>query len=366
MAEPKTPSQVQDVSPGGEKDHSRMISIAQSGPCLDTAQLNHLEQSFRKWAIDSPRSDVRVSRSRILLTFLLIRYTGAKLKEVLAVNLFKDIDTQNHSVTYGRSGSETGLKPRTVHLSVALCNEIQKLIHTPEFKRKSGRMPHLDPGFVRRKFYEQATACGFAKELGGPEAVRRARAIELMQGNLPLPAVQMILGHTSPSLTSSYVTFSKTDIQAVSKRFMEKESGRRTSARNTFFCKVKGVVKGDIQTRVELITLDGHPIVTVITNDSVNRLGLVPGKWITAEVKAPQVMLQSYDVSWAGSVENRFKGIVTRITRGKINTECIITVSESMEICAVISSAGPWISGIKKGDPVQALFTAVSVVLHMD
>jgi molybdate transport system regulatory protein len=147
---------------------------------------------------------------------------------------------------------------------------------------------------------------------------------------------------------------------------MEKESGRRTSARNTFFCKVTNIVNADIQSLIEMITLDGHPIITVITNDSVKRLGLVPDKWVIAEVKAPQVMLQSGDVSCACSVENRFKGIVTRITRGKINTECIVTVSDYLQICAVISSAGPWISGLKQGDPVRALFTAVSVVLHLD
>ncbi len=366
MADQKKTSLNQDFSPSGGKDHSRIISIAHTGPCLDTAQLNQLEQSFRKWATDSPRADVRFSRRRILITFLLIRYTGAKLKEVLVVNPFTDIDSQNHAVTYCSSGPETGVKPRTVHLSEALCNEIQKLVHTPEFKKKSGRLSDLDPGFVRRKFYERAADCGFAKEMGGPEAIRRARGVELMQGNLPLPAVQMILGHTSASLTSSYVTFSETDIQAVAKRFMEKESGRRTSARNAFFCKVTNIVKGDIQSLIEMTTLDGHPIITVITNDSVKGLGLVTGKWVTAEVKAPQVMLQSAKASCDCSVENRMEGIVTRITRGKINTECIVTVSESMQICAVISSAGPWISGIKKGDPVRAFFTAVSVVLHLD
>ena len=366
MADQKKFTQNQDVSPSGEKDHSRIISVARTGPCLDTAQLNQLEQSFRKWATDSPRADVRFSRCRVLITFLLIRYTGAKLKEVLGVNFFTDIDTQNHAVIYGPSGSETGVNPRMIHLSEALFHEIRKLTHTPGFKEKSDRLPDLDPGFVRRKFYERAAACGFDKELAGPEAIRRARAIELMQGNLPLPAVQQILGHTSASLTSSYVTFSETDIQAVAKRFMEKESGRRTSARNTFFCKVTNIVNADIQSLIEMITLDGYPIITVITNDSVKRLGLVPDKWVIAEVKAPQVMLQSGDVSCACSVENRFKGIVTRITRGKINTECIVTVSDSLQVCAVISSIGPWVSGLKQGDPVRALFAAVSVVLHLD
>ncbi|MEX1299883.1 MAG: TOBE domain-containing protein [Desulfotignum sp.] len=348
------------------KDHSRIISVDHTDPCLDTVQLHQLEQAFRKWATDSPRADVRFSRHRILITFLLIRYTGAKLNEVLALDLFKDIDNKNHSVIYGGSGPQTGSKSRTVHLSETLCHEILKLIHAPMFKEKQGRTSDLDPGFVRRKFYERAEACGFAKELGGPEAIRRARGVEMMQGNLPLPAVQKILGHTSAGLTSAYVTFSEVEIQDIARRFMEKESGRRTSARNAFFCKVTDIVTGDIQARVAMITMDGHPVVTVITNDSVHRLGLVPGKWILAEVKAPMVMLQDGASAFNGSAENRFKGTVTRITRGKINMECIVKVSDTTHICAVMSSSGTWLSSIRQGDPVWAFFSCYSVVLHLD
>jgi molybdate transport system regulatory protein len=348
------------------KDHSRIISVDHTDPCLDTAQLHQLEQAFRKWAVASSRSDVRFSRLRILITFLLIRYTGAKLNEVLGVNPLTDIDTVHHAVIYGGTGPDTGSKSRMVYLSENLCHEIMKLIHTPLFKKKSSRMPDLDPGFVRRKFYERAADCGFAKELGGPEAIRRARAVELMQGNLPLPAVQKILGHTSAGLTSSYVTFSESEIQDIARRFMEKESGRRTSARNSFFCKVTDIVAGDIQTRVEMVTMDGHPVVTVITNDSVRRLGLVPGKWIVAEVKAPMVMLQDGASAFNGSAENRFKGTVTRITRGKINMECIVRISDTTHICAVMSSSGTWLSLLRQGDPVWAVFSSFSVVLHLD
>lgn len=348
------------------KDHARIISVDHTAPCLDTVQLHQLEQAFRKWAVDSPRADVRVSRLRILITFLLIRYTGAKLNEVLALDLFQDIDKEKHAVIYGGTGSDTASKSRTVHLSENLCHEILEMIHSPLFKKKKGRMPDLDPGFVRRKFYERAAACGFAKQLGGPEAIRRARAVELMQGNLPLPAVQKILGHTSAGLTSAYVTFSESEIQEIARRFMEKESGRRTSARNSFFCKVTEIVTGDIQTRVGMVTMEGHPVVTVITNDSVHRLGLTPGKWIVAEVKAPMVMLQDGAATFNGSAENRFKGAVTRITRGKINTECIVKVSDTTHICAMMSSSSTWLSHIRQGDPVWAFFSCFSVVIHLD
>ncbi|MCA1793171.1 MAG: hypothetical protein LC660_04730 [Desulfobacteraceae bacterium] len=68
MADQNNPLQDQDFSQPDGKDHSRIISIADADTCLDTGRLNQLEKSFRKWATDSPRADVRFSRHRILIT----------------------------------------------------------------------------------------------------------------------------------------------------------------------------------------------------------------------------------------------------------------------------------------------------------
>lgn len=343
----------------------RIVSIAGGEEYLGNAQLNQLEQSFREWAEDSKREDVRLSRLSVLLIFLLIRYTGAKLNEVLSLNFYKDIDWTHHAVVYRADGNEA-TEPREVHISQSLTNEIRDKIDTLKSHKDSERLLNLDPGFVRRKFYERAQACGCPKKLSGPEAIRKARGIELMQSNIPLPAVQMILGHSTPNLTSSYVTFSKEEIQAVAKRFMEKESGRKTSARNSFFGKIQNILRGDIQTRVEMTTIEGHSIITVITNDSVERLGLSQGRLVTAEVKAPLVILQGGDTEPVCSAENRFKGVLTKITRGKINTECVLRISDTAEICAVVSSTGSRRLELNEGDNVWVIFNCFSVVLHVD
>lgn len=347
-------------------NHGHMVSIADGNECLDTTQLNQMEQSFRDWADHSRRNDVRFSRQRILLIFLLIRYTGAKLSDVLALNPFEDIDWIRHAVIFRVSAVGASSEPRDVQISKALSCEIRDKIGDPQFREYSGTVLCLDPGFVRRKFYERAQACGFSKRLGGPEAIRKARAVELMRSNMPLPAVQMILGHSNPNLTSSYVSFSREEIQLVAKRFMEKESLRKTSARNSFFGKIQSVLRGDIQTRVDLTTIDGHSITTVITNDSLDRLCLSQGRLITAEVKAPLVILQGGDRQPACSAENRFKGVLTKITRGTINTECVVRISDATEICAVVSSAGNWLPELNEGDNVWVLFNCFSVVLHVD
>jgi hypothetical protein len=48
-----------------------------------------------------------------------------------------------------------------------------------------------------------------------------------MQSNLPLPAVQMLLGHSTPNLVSSYVSYSEDDIQQVTRNVVEKEPARK-------------------------------------------------------------------------------------------------------------------------------------------
>lgn len=349
------------------RNHGRIISRLNGDKCLDTTQLSRLEKAFREWMKGTHHAHVRFSRCRILLVFLLIRYTGAKLSEVLALNPFNDVDWIKHVVTFHTSETSTGLESREVQIPEFLAREIQDTLDDSSFqKAPGGSLLNLDPGFVRRKFYERAQACGFSKRLGGPEMIRKARAVELMQGNMPLPAVQMILGHSTPNLTSAYVSFSKDEIRKIAKHFMEKESSRKTSARNTFFGKIQNICKGDIQARIDLMTIEGFPITTIITNDSVERLGLRQGGLLTAEVKAPWVYLQSSDTEPVCSADNRIKGVLEKITRGKINTECIVRVSDTTELCAIISTRSCRKLGLKAGNEIWAFFNCFSVVLHAD
>ena len=131
MARKKTTSETQGpddrpLSRPGRTNHARIISVPDGSRCLDTVQLNRLEQAFRQWAEDAARSDVRLSRQRILLIFLLIRYTGAKLNEVLALDPFQDIKQQRQSVVFGKSDAASGRPPREVQIPATLSQEIRR------------------------------------------------------------------------------------------------------------------------------------------------------------------------------------------------------------------------------------------------
>jgi len=332
---------------------------------LDVVQLQSLEHSFRAWADEPSGVNRKNSRKRILLIFLLIRYTGAKLNEILTLHPLKDIDLGIQKVLFHKGDLPNGIT-REVQIPELLADEIR---NTLEELRPSSIFPDLfkvDPAHVRRKFYDRAEAVGIPRELGTPEAIRRARAVELMQNNVPLPVVQKIMGHSTPNLAASYIEFSKEDIIKAERFHIERENKRKTSARNSFFGKIDKVQIGDVQANIEVISLDGYTIHSVVTRDSQDRLGLKRGCLVAVEVKAPWVVLYKGEEDPICSAENRFKGSVVRVIKGKINSEVVVQISESTELCAILTEKSRQSLLVEKGDAVWAVFNATMTVIHVD
>lgn len=346
--------------------HGRIVSVPKDSRYLDPVQLNRLEEAFRQWAQGTPRADVRLSRKRILLIFLLIRYTGAKLNEVLALNPLRDINLDSQSVVFGKPDATPDRPPREVQIPETLAREIQAALDDIAFKESRDGLFNVDPGHVRRKFYERAVACGFPKEMGGPDAIRKSRAVELMRNNMPLPVVQKILGHSTPNLTAAFVSFSDDDMRKAEKFFLEKESRRKTSARNTFFGKISDIQKGDVQAKVELVTIGGDQVTALITIDSLARLGLRPEMLISAEVKAPWVVLQKGAEEPNCTAENKFQGTITRINMGQVATEYVVRIADGTELCSLVTSESSRRLDLKENDSVWAMFNSFSAVLHLD
>lgn len=345
---------------------ARIYTVSQETRCLDPTELAKLEQAFRQWSAASPRPQVFVSRKRILLIFLIIRYTAAKLNEVLVLDLERHIDISRAVVLYGCSDTTQAECRREVQISAELVSEIQTILEESRFPHEGGSWLKVDAGHVRRKFYERAAECGFEPALCSPNAIRRARAVELMQNNVPLPVVQRMLGHSTPNLTASFVAFSEKDIHQVARHYVERESQRKTSARNSFFGKIVDIREGDIQSVVELVTLGGDRVTSVITNTSLQRLGLREGSMVTAEVKAPWVIALKGDAEPSCTADNRFFGTVTRIRRGKITTECIVRIGDGTELCSLVTEESRRRLNIKAGDRVWVMFKSFAVVLHVD
>lgn len=356
--------------------HSRILAIGDQGEQLDSEQLDSLEESFRDWA-NKGGTARSLSRARILMIFLLIRYTGAKLNEVLGLRADKDVLLEKGIIVF-RAGEGDADDSREVHISEKLAEELAELMARV---RELGKKRHpgvngdmheenmifaIDPAFVRRKFYERAQECGFSSKQGGPEMIRKARSLELMRNNMPLPVVQRLLGHSTPNLTASHVSFSEEDMRHVTRWFMERESRRKTSARNNFFGKVANVWQGDVQSLVELATTDGGSIFTIVTNSSAVKLGLKKGTLASAEIKAPWLTLESVGRGGQSSADNVREGVISRVSEGAINVECEVEIGDGLSLCAIVSTQGFRNLGLWSGDRVRVLFNCYAVILHAD
>ncbi len=224
--------------------HARIVTLPDEAHFLDTVQLNRMEESFRSWAEGSPRADIRLSRRRILLIFLLIRYTGAKLNEVLALNPFQAVDLKRQEVLLGKAEARDGRLPRKVQIPESLTEELRTTLSDPALRKYLYTLFKVDPGHVRRKFYERALDCGFPPSMGSPEMIRKSRAVELIQSSMPLPVVQRILGHSTLNMTASYVAFSDDDIRQVAQYFIERNPGGRRARETAFSARFGQSKKG--------------------------------------------------------------------------------------------------------------------------
>ena len=337
-------------------------SAASGHEHLDPVQLARLEQSFRDWVLHCARAEIRRSRKRILLIFLLVRYTGAKLNEALAMRPERDIDEQARTIFLGEQQGSGG---RTVQVSAALLTELLELVRALQGTEEAALLA-VDPAFVRRKFYERAQDCGFTKKQGGPEMIRKARALELIREKLPLPAVQHMLGLSTLDLASAHVNFSEQELQQATRWFVERESGRMTSARNAFFGKISAIHTGGVQSLIEISTTDGQSISSIVTNNSVQKMGLKLGRLVTAEIKAPWLSLERADRSGMSSADNMREGTLIGLTQDAVSSECIVQVGPGLELCAVVSTQAVNKLGLSKGERVRVLFSCYSVILQID
>lgn len=339
------------------------LEISGNVKYLDTIQLEELEHAFRDWAAKPKREDIRISRARVLMVFLLIRYTGAKLGEVLDLDETRSIDMENEQVTLSRADSSTS---RQVPLPGNVVKEFGALLADPRFAAYKRRLFTMDQAHVRKKFYERAGECNLPKEMCSPEVIRRSRGIELLSGGMPLPVVQRVLGHSTPALAAEYLNLPPEDVQKVTRHFMERESKRKTSARNAFYGKVVEVSPGDIQSCIKVESLGGHEVAAVITNSSLRRLRLKVGAFVTAEIKAPWVLVAKDRVAAAHHAGNLFEGVVRHTERGRISSEIIVQLTDGTDICAVVTEESRQKLALQEGDKAWVHFSELAVILNVD
>ena len=139
----------------------------------------------------------------------------------------------------------------------------------------------------------------------------------------------------------------------------------KSSARNQFFGKVTSIRGGSVNAEVEVSLSGEDKIAAVITHESLEHLGLKIGSEVWALVKASWVILSTEDSDLKISVRNRLRGTVSRISKGIVNSDVIITLAGGNTVSAIVTNDSIEHMGLEPGAQACALFKASSVILGM-
>lgn len=137
----------------------------------------------------------------------------------------------------------------------------------------------------------------------------------------------------------------------------------KISARNIFQGNVSAVKKGVVNSEVELSLSGNNKIVAIITNESLESLGLKEGAAAYAVIKAPLVLLSKGEPDLRFSTRNNIQGTVKKVEHGTVNAEVSIEVPGGIVLTSIVTEGSVKIMELKEGDRVTALFKASSVIL---
>ena len=137
----------------------------------------------------------------------------------------------------------------------------------------------------------------------------------------------------------------------------------KISARNIFQGKITEVKPGNVNSEVD-ITLGGEDkIVAIVTNGSVQKLGLVSGKPVTVLIKASSVLVMTDGSGITLSARNVLTGKVSKLSNGPISSEVTIALPSGSNVYATITHDAATELGLKIGSTASAVFKASSVIL---
>ncbi len=345
---------------GGLRSLSAGFSVPAETRHLTGEQMERVTRAFLAWYKSGKTPGHRRSRGRVWLAFLLIRYGGLRLGEVLGLDDRTDIDPRNCTVQV-REGAA-----RSVQIPESVLSEIVNILESPMFFGLRGQVLRLDEGYLRRKFYERARECDLPATLLNPRALRHSRGIELLRGGVPMPVVRAFLGQSSLKTDGGYMEFSDDTAERIVQTFLLREVQMKTSARNAFTGKITRIRQDGLLVEITLRTVGGLDVTAVITGESFKNLNFAEGGVAVATVKAPWVILAEKEEGMRTSARNAYMGKVKSVKTSDIAAEVVAELPEGTKVCALVTRESVDNLKLAPGSDVMVMFKAFSVILNAD
>ena len=337
---------------------SEVFSVPRKIRYLDPEQILLLEQAMIRWRDAAGPSGNQGSRQRMLLIFLLLRHTGARLGEILSLDEQIDFRDNYGIILLGKNTK------REVPLPDLLARKISIVLQSPLTSGCSGTFFHADQGYVRRIFYARADECGLPRNLATPKILRNTRAVELLRSGVPLAVVRDILGQSSSDLAAVYQHYTRSDATSIVRNLALHKIQSRTSARNTFVGKVSGITRDGLMAEIILTTSSGVDICAIITVESLLNLGLQPGTPAAATIKAPHVHIRPPKSRSRTTARNCFSAVIDSIRTTDVLAELSGIMEDGTGVCALVSPRTLTEMNCRQGEKADFFFKGLSVVIN--
>ncbi len=142
-----------------------------------------------------------------------------------------------------------------------------------------------------------------------------------------------------------------------------KRISMKISARNIFSGTIESVIRGAVNAEVTLLLNGGSRIVSIITNGSVDNLGLKEGVNAYAIIKASSIIIGQDLHDAKISTRNIMCGTISKLIEGPVSTEVDVEIGGGNVISAVITHGSSEKLALKEGGHACAAFKASSVIL---
>ena len=137
----------------------------------------------------------------------------------------------------------------------------------------------------------------------------------------------------------------------------------KISARNVLPGTVSLVTKGAVNGEIVLSLGGGENFIAIITNSSVDRLGLRPGIEAFAIIKASDVMVGKGLENAKLSARNILAGKIAELNEGTVNSEVGIQLHGGTMLIASITKESVQALNLKEGDAISAVVKASHVMI---
>ena len=141
-----------------------------------------------------------------------------------------------------------------------------------------------------------------------------------------------------------------------------KRLSMQISARNQIIGTIEKISLGAVNAEIQMKLKSGKSIVSIITNSSVENLGLAINDEVVAVIKSSNVLL-STQTNLKLSARNSLNGNIEEIIIGSVNAEVVVNIGNEDKIVAIVTINSIENMGLKVGASVDVIIKASDIMI---